>query len=129
MVHRYKYIAVSNYLEIGERMEIPEPIKADVAEAGGLEGISKQIPDEGALIERSRIFRALSDPIRLRIMKILAIQPLCVCCIKEMMDISDSKLSYHLSQLKEAGLIEGKQEKNWIIYGPTDEGFRLNEVL
>ena len=110
-------------------MEIPDPIKADVAEAGGLEGISKMIPDDRVLLERSRIFRALSDPIRLRIMSILTVQPLCVCCIKEMLDISDSKLSYHLSQLKEAGLIEGKQEKNWIIYGPTEMGHRLCDLL
>jgi ArsR family transcriptional regulator len=126
---RYKYITVSNYLEIGERMEIPDPIRDDVAEAGGLEGISSKVPDDLVLRLRSRTFRALADPIRLRIMIILSIQPLCVCCMKEMMGISDSKLSYHLSQLKEAGLIKGKQEKNWIIYRPTEAGKKIIEVL
>ena len=76
-----------------------------------------------SLEKLSKIFKSLSDPLRLQIVHMLDVQPLCVCCIKEMMEISDSKLSYHLSQLKEAGLIEGKQEKNWIIYRTT-EAFR-----
>jgi ArsR family transcriptional regulator len=40
--------------------------------------------------------------------------------IKEITSVPDSKLSYHLSILKEAGLITGKQEGNWIIYRTTD---------
>lgn len=50
----------------------------------------------------------------------LAVRPLCV--IKEVLSIADSKLSYHLSVLKEAGLIVGEAQENWIIYRLTDEG-------
>ncbi len=103
-------------------MEIPEPIKGQVERKGGLEGISRRLADDSQYDEFSRLHKALSDPLRLRILDILIIQPLCVCCIKEIMKISDSKLSYHLSQLREAGLIEGRQEKNWIIYRPTESG-------
>ena len=38
------------------------------------------------------------------------------------MRISDSKLSYHLTVLKESGLIEGECRGNWIIYSLTDDG-------
>jgi ArsR family transcriptional regulator len=101
-------------------MEIPDPIREDVARLGGLKKILLGVPDAGEAKRMSKAFKSLSDPSRLRILHILLIQPLCVCCLKEMLDISDSRLSYHLSRLKDSGLIEGRPEKNWIIYGPTD---------
>lgn len=97
-------------------MEIPEPIKKQLEKKGGIENIAKQLPEENKINSQSKIFRALSDPLRLKILTLLSIQPLCVCLIKEVVNISDSKLSYHLSILKDSGLIEGKQKGNWIIY-------------
>lgn len=52
----------------------------------------------------------------------LAVQPLCVCVIKAVLGIADSKLSYHLSVLKRAELIAGEAQGNWIIYRLTAEG-------
>jgi ArsR family transcriptional regulator len=49
-------------------------------------------------------------------------QCLCVCVIKEVVNIADSKLSYHLSILKEQEFIVGEQQGNWIIYSITDRG-------
>ncbi|MGA1872489.1 MAG: ArsR/SmtB family transcription factor [Thermoplasmatota archaeon] len=106
-------------------MEIPDPIKEDIDNLGGLEGIAGRIPDPSEIERLSRIYRSLADPLRLQIAHILDVQPLCVCCIKELIQISDSKLSYHLSQLRDAGLIEGRQEKNWIIYRTTNEFRRV----
>ena len=103
-------------------MEIPDPIKEDIDEIGGLDEITRRIPGAPTIEKRSRIFKALADPLRLKIILLLEVQPLCACCIKELLDISDSKLSYHLSQLRDADLITGKQEKNWIIYRNTDPG-------
>ncbi|MDD1704012.1 MAG: ArsR family transcriptional regulator [Methanoregula sp.] len=54
----------------------------------------------------------------------LAVQPLCVCVIKEIAGIADSKLSYHLNQLKKAELIEGEPQGSWIIYHLTWLGER-----
>ena len=105
-------------------MEIPEPVRDQVEMKGGLEGIKGVLPPKRTYEDRSEVYKALSDPLRLKILDILIVQPLCVCCIKEMVNISDSKLSYHLSQLKGAGLIEGRQEKNWIIYRPTEAGVK-----
>ncbi|MEA3558018.1 MAG: metalloregulator ArsR/SmtB family transcription factor, partial [Candidatus Thermoplasmatota archaeon] len=68
---------------------------------------------------------ALSDPSRLRILHMISVQPLCVCCIKELVEMSYSRLSYHLSQLKEAGLVVGEQNKNWIIYRATEKGLMM----
>ncbi len=54
----------------------------------------------------------------------LAEQSLCVCLIKEMLGpkMSDSKLSYHINILKDAGLIDGQRQASWIIYAPTKLG-------
>lgn len=64
--------------------------------------------------------RACADPVRLKILSLLSAQPLCVCVIKEVIGIADSKLSYHLNVLRKAGLIDGEPQGNWIIYSLTD---------
>ena len=103
-------------------MEIPEDMEKWLGEHGGLERMIRMLPDDNVLKEKSRVYGALSDPIRLKILHLLSLHPLCVCLIKDAIGISDSKLSYHLSVLKQIGLIVGKRRKNWIIYSITDKG-------
>jgi len=105
--------------------EIPEQVQAELDAIGGMEALAKRIPSKAKLDERSRIYHALSDPLRLSILYIIRDQPLCVCVINRFMRLSGSKLSYHLTGLKEAGLIEGEYSGNWIIYSITDRGRRL----
>lgn len=101
-------------------MEIPDPIRKSLEEVGGIESIASSLPPEEKIEELGKLFQALSDPLRVRVLYILERHPLCVCLIKEIASVPDSKLSYHLSILKDAGLITGKQEGNWIIYRATD---------
>ena len=75
--------------------------------------------DEGKIAAMSQVYSALSDPLRLRILSILSVQPLCVCVIKEIVNVPDSKLSYHLSILKDAGLVDSARDGNWIMYSLT----------
>lgn len=103
-------------------MEIPDPIRKSLEECGGLEGIASSLPGDDEISNLSQTFQALSDPLRVRIMFMLGEQPLCVCLLKALTSVSDSKLSYHLSILKEHDLIVGKQEGNWIIYCLTEKG-------
>lgn len=105
-------------------MKIPDPIKKQVEKCGGVEGIRVSIPPDESLAIQSGVYQALADPLRLKILTLLARQPLCVCIIKELVDIPDSKLSYHLGILKDTGLIEGNREGNWIIYRATRLGKR-----
>ena len=106
-------------------MDIPDTIEDQIDDKGGLEDIGRSVPEEGEIIRRSSVYKALSDPIRLRVMYLLQEQDLCVCCIKELVNMPDSNLSYHLTRLKEAGLIRGKQEKNRIIYQPTERAWEV----
>jgi len=104
------------------RTEIPDAIQRDLNSVGGIQGLCSSLPDNASLRRVTGIHHALSDPVRIRILHLVAIQPLCVCVIKACIDIADSKLSYHLAILKRAGLIKGTQQGNWIIYSITDVG-------
>ena len=108
---------------------IPDPIKADCERKGGVQGIKKLLPSSKVLEKKSQVFQALSDPIRLKILLALSEQPLCVCLIKEIVKISDSKLSYHLGVLKDAKLIIGKKQGSWIIYYPTENGLKFANIV
>ena len=106
----------------GVRDDIPAEVRAELAQVGGIEGLCNRLPSQEILESESRMHHALSDPVRMKIMHLLLVQPLCVCVIKQCIRIADSKLSYHLNILKESGLIEGRTEKNWIIYRLTETG-------
>lgn len=103
---------------------IPAIVQEELDRLGGFEALSAQIPVPGDLEKKSRIHHALADPLRLTILYLVRDQPLCVCVINRFMRIADSKLSYHLTILKEAGLIEGEYHGNWIIYSITGTGSR-----
>jgi ArsR family transcriptional regulator len=66
------------------------------------------------------IFKALSDETRLRILKLLEQGELCVCDIVAALDMIQPKVSFHLSVLKEAGLIKDRRQGKWIHYSIDD---------
>lgn len=105
--------------------DLPEQIQEELNARGGMEGLARQIPSQAKLEKRSKMYQALSDPIRLSILYIIRDQPLCVCVINRFMRLSGSKLSYHLNILKESGLVDGENDGNWIIYSITDRGRNL----
>jgi ArsR family transcriptional regulator, arsenate/arsenite/antimonite-responsive transcriptional repressor len=61
-------------------------------------------------------FRALADPLRIEIIELLRNQELCVCELCAKLNVSQSKLSFHLKNLKEAHLIRSRQEGRWMYY-------------
>ena len=61
-------------------------------------------------------FRALSDPLRLKIIELLRSHELCVCELCERLEVSQSKLSFHLKNLKEANLVHSRQQGRWMYY-------------
>lgn len=61
-------------------------------------------------------FHALSDPLRLKVLELLQRQELCVCELCEQLEVSQSKLSFHLKTLKEAELVRSRQDGRWIYY-------------
>ncbi len=63
-----------------------------------------------------KIFKALSDSNRIRILKMLQLRPLCVCEITAVLNLATSTVSKHLSLLRDADLILDKKEGKWVIY-------------
>lgn len=102
--------------------EMPEEVAEALIACGGVKAMEARLPDEEQLARLCAFHRACSDPVRLKILSMLSPQPLCVCVIKEVTGVADSKLSYHLGVLKKAGLIEGEPQGNWIIYSLTGDG-------
>ena len=76
------------------------------------------------------IFKALSDETRLRIIKLLEQGELCVCDITAALDMVQPKVSFHLSTLKEAGLIKDRKQGKWIHYSLNEKDlFRRMLIL
>jgi ArsR family transcriptional regulator len=76
------------------------------------------------------IFKALSDETRLRIIKLLERGELCVCDITAALDMVQPKVSFHLSALKEAGLIKDRKQGKWIHYSLSEKDlFRRMLIL
>ena len=61
-------------------------------------------------------FQALSDPLRIQVIELLRSQELCVCELCEQIEVSQSKLSFHLKNLKQANLVSSRQQGRWIYY-------------
>lgn len=68
----------------------------------------------------ARLFAALADPARLRVLSVLADARKCVCDIQSAAPMAANLLSYHLKTLREAGLIEGSRRGRFIDYCLTD---------
>jgi DNA-binding transcriptional ArsR family regulator len=63
-----------------------------------------------------KIFKALADPSRLRIMLLLRRRELCVCELMYILRMEQSRVSHHMRVLRDAGIAEDVREGRWIIY-------------
>ncbi len=66
--------------------------------------------------EAARRFHALSDPTRIGILEMLRHGERCVCDLQDCLDAGQSRLSFHLRVLREAGLVVDRKEGRWSYY-------------
>lgn len=64
----------------------------------------------------TRLFHALSDGTRLSILQRLRFGERCVCDLTDALDAAQSRLSFHLKVLKDAGLVTDRREGRWSYY-------------
>jgi ArsR family transcriptional regulator len=77
-----------------------------------------------------KIFKALSDPTRLRILLLLLKKDLCVCELTYILGMEQSRVSHQLRVLRHAGLVEDTRDGKWIIYRvPEDKKKDLKLIL
>ena len=67
-------------------------------------------------VDLARVFYALSDPIRLKVIRLLAEGELCVCDLMAALEMAQSKVSFHMAVLKSAGLVASRRVGRWNAY-------------
>jgi ArsR family transcriptional regulator len=80
----------------------------------------------------AKLFKALSDETRLRILALLTAGELCVCDLMAVLELPQSTVSRHLAYLRNAGLVEDRRQGVWMYYRlalPTTELGELAEWL
>jgi ArsR family transcriptional regulator len=79
------------------------------------------------------VFKALSDPVRLRLLSLIASfegGQACVCDLTGPFDVSQPTISHHLRVLREAGLIDSERRGTWVYYWVLPEALsRLGALL
>ena len=101
---------------------LPDEVRRRLHELGGLDALSERVPPMEELARAVSRYKAMADGLRLQILHLLAVSPLCVCVIRAVTGVEDSKLSYHLGVLRSAGLIEVERSGNWMIYSLNRSG-------
>ena len=69
------------------------------------------------------LFHALSDPIRLDVVSLLVDGERCVCELMDEMEMAQSRLSWHLKTLADAGVISARREGRWNYYSLNSDAF------
>jgi len=86
-----------------------------------------------AATELAAMLKALSDPVRLRLLSVVASHrggEACVCDISVGIDVSQPTISHHLKVLKTAGLLDSERRGSWVYYRVIPEALqRLSQVL
>ncbi|MFE5220842.1 ArsR/SmtB family transcription factor [Streptomyces sp. NPDC056568] len=75
--------------------------------------------DEGQAVELAKVFKALGDPVRLRLLSMIASRSggeVCVCDLTPAFDLSQPTISHHLKLLRQAGLIDCERRGTWVYY-------------
>ncbi|MBF6325843.1 ArsR/SmtB family transcription factor [Nocardia cyriacigeorgica] len=84
-------------------------------------------------VELAGVFKALSDPVRLRLLSTIASRldgEACVCDLSEGIEVSQPTISHHLKVLREAGLITSERRASWVYYRVVPAALqRLSDVL
>ncbi len=71
--------------------------------------------------EMVKVFKAVADPNRIRILKMLQLKKMCVCELSAVLGITQPSVSRHLSMLRDAGLVRDERDAQWINYELCEE--------
>ena len=80
--------------------------------------VSEALTPDGAA-DLARSFKVLGDPVRLRVLSLIAARKggeVCVCEITDAFDLTGPTISYHLRQLREADLVDCERRGTWVYY-------------
>jgi ArsR family transcriptional regulator len=84
--------------------------------ASDLKQLVREITDENTVKIQSRLFKALADKTRLKILTLLDIREMCVCEIMVALNLTQPTASHHLGILEAVELVKARREGKWIFY-------------
>jgi ArsR family transcriptional regulator len=106
---------------------------AELSDAVGCCAPVREALDAEQAVDLARSFKALADPVRLRLLSLIAAHEggeVCVCELSGGFDVTGPTISHHLRVLREAGLISGERRGTWIYYRAEPEALgRLSGAL
>ncbi len=78
-----------------------------------------------------KVFKALADKNRIRMVKALMVRPLCVCELQKLLGASQPSVSHHLKILAEAGIVDYERNGQWVTYRIKEvkKGDPIEEIL
>lgn len=79
-----------------------------------------KVAEPDVLKGQARIFKALADENRLKILKLLTMREMCVCEIMVALDLTQPTASHHLRILENAGLVQDVRKGKWVFYKMAD---------
>lgn len=82
---------------------------------------STLVTDDHGVRPLTKLFRALGDETRVRIVALLAHGELCVCHIERALELSQPNASRHLGILRMAGIVDARRDGTWVYYKLVDQ--------
>jgi ArsR family transcriptional regulator, arsenate/arsenite/antimonite-responsive transcriptional repressor len=83
-------------------------------------------------VDLARVFKAMGDPVRLRLLSLIASHEggeACVCDLSDVFELTGPTISHHLKVLREAGLITGDRRGTWIYYRVRPDALRVASTV
>jgi ArsR family transcriptional regulator len=95
--------------------------------ADELKELAARAATKDSAIRESRLFKALSDQSRIRIIKLLMIRRMCVCEIMAALEMTQPTASHHLVLLQKEGLLERRKQGKWAYYSLANP--KITEIM
>jgi ArsR family transcriptional regulator, arsenate/arsenite/antimonite-responsive transcriptional repressor len=110
---------------------IPAAQSQDVVEACATPLVREPI-SASAAAGLAQVFKALGDPVRLRLVSLIGAHEggeVCVCELTTAFDLTQPTISHHLKVLREAGIIDGERRGTWVYYWLVPAGLERMAAL
>lgn len=102
-------------------------------QSGTYPSLGDPLPLAGSQAQRlAKVFKALSDPVRLRLLSLIASHPggeVCVCNLVDAFNVTQPAISHHLKVLRDADLVTSERRGPWAYYSMRTDAFPALRAL
>jgi DNA-binding transcriptional ArsR family regulator len=85
-----------------------------------LKELAEKTIDREKANRKSKFYKALADPTRLKMLGLLAVREMCVCEVMAALDLTQPTASHHLRILENVGLVVDRKDGKWVFYSLED---------